>query len=65
MAGLASSLDTLILYQVGQGLFGAVIMPMGQAIVLATFARELHATVMMIWGLAASSDRLSVRCSAA
>ena len=25
-------------------------MPMGQAIVLATFARELHPTVMVIWG---------------
>ena len=50
LCGLASSLDALILYRVGQGLFGAVIMPMGQAIVLATFARELHATVMVIWG---------------
>ena len=25
-------------------------MPMGQAIVLATFPRTLHATVMVIWG---------------
>ncbi|MFI4982935.1 MAG: MFS transporter, partial [Nevskiales bacterium] len=32
------------------GLFGAPIMPMGQAIVLATFPRQLHATVMVIWG---------------
>jgi DHA2 family multidrug resistance protein len=48
--GLAGSLEALILYRVGQGLCGALIMPMGQAIVLATFARELHATVMVIWG---------------
>jgi DHA2 family multidrug resistance protein len=50
LCGLANSLETLVLYRVGQGLCGAVIMPMGQAIVLATFARELHATVMVIWG---------------
>jgi Major Facilitator Superfamily len=50
LCGLANSLETLVLYRVGQGLCGAVIMPMGQAIVLATFARELHAAVMVIWG---------------
>jgi MFS transporter, DHA2 family, multidrug resistance protein len=50
LCGLANSLETLILYRVGQGLCGALIMPMGQAIVLATFPRELHATVMVIWG---------------
>jgi DHA2 family multidrug resistance protein len=50
LCGLASSLATLILYRVGQGLCGALIMPMGQAIVLATFPRELHAAVTVIWG---------------
>ena len=50
LCGVADSLDSLVLYRVGQGLFGAPIMPMGQAIVLATFPRQLHATVMVIWG---------------
>ena len=50
MCGLADSLETLVLYRVGQGLFGAPIMPSGQGIVLATFPRQLHATVMVIWG---------------
>lgn len=50
LCGFANSLETLVLYRVGQGLCGALIMPMGQAIVLATFPRELHATVMVIWG---------------
>jgi len=50
MCGIADSLETLVLYRIGQGLFGAPIMPMGQAIVLATFPRQLHATVMVIWG---------------
>ena len=50
LCGLAGSLETLVLYRVGQGLFGAPIMPMGQAILLATFPRHLHPLVMMIWG---------------
>src|SRR5215510_10042142 len=50
LCGLANSLEALVLYRVGQGLCGALIMPMGQAIVLATFPHELHATVMVIWG---------------
>ena len=50
LCGFANSLETLVLYRVGQGMCGAVIMPMGQAIVLATFPRELHAAVMVIWG---------------
>ena len=37
LCGIADSLETLVLYRVGQGLFGATIMPMGQGIVLATF----------------------------
>lgn len=48
--GLANSLTTLVLFRIGQGLFGALIMPLGQAIVLATFPRALHAAVMVIWG---------------
>jgi DHA2 family multidrug resistance protein len=51
LCGLANSLEALVLYRVGQGLFGAPIMPMGQAVLLATFPRHLHALVMMLWGL--------------
>ena len=50
LCGLAGSLGTLILFRVGQGLFGAPIMPLGQAILLSSFPRHLHATVMVIWG---------------
>ena len=35
LCGIANSLETLILARVAQGLFGAPIMPMGQAILLA------------------------------
>jgi DHA2 family multidrug resistance protein len=51
LCGLANSLEALVLYRVAQGLLGAPIMPMGQAILLATFPRHLHAMVMMIWGV--------------
>src|SRR5919112_4727752 len=50
LCGIADSLETLVLYRVGQVLFGATIMPMGQGIVLATFPRHLHTAVMVIWG---------------
>ncbi len=50
LCGIADSLGSLVLYRVGQGMFGATIMPMGQGIVLATFPRQLHAAVMVIWG---------------
>lgn len=51
LCGLATSLETLVAYRVGQGLFGAPIMPMGQAVLLATFPRHMHALVMMLWGV--------------
>lgn len=51
LCAISQSLEQLVLFRVGQGLFGAPIMPMGQAILLATFPRHLHALVMMLWGI--------------
>jgi MFS transporter, DHA2 family, multidrug resistance protein len=53
LCGLANSLETLILARVAQGLFGAPIMPMGQAILLATFPPHLHAFAIVMWGVGA------------
>ena len=53
LCGVANSLETLVIYRVGQGLFGAPIAPMGQAILLATFPRHLHATALVLWGVGA------------
>jgi MFS transporter, DHA2 family, multidrug resistance protein len=53
LCAFAANLETLVLFRVGQGLFGAPIMPMGQAIILATFPRHQHALMMMIWGIGA------------
>ena len=50
---MANSLEGLILARVLQGGFGAPIMPMGQAILIATFPRHLHATALVLWGVGA------------
>ncbi|MCB1511947.1 MAG: DHA2 family efflux MFS transporter permease subunit [Hyphomicrobiaceae bacterium] len=53
LCGIATNLEFLVAARVGQGAFGATIMPMGQGILLATFPRPLHALVMMMWGMGA------------
>ena len=53
LCGIATSLESLILFRVCQGIFGAPIMPIGQAILLASFPRHMHATVMLMWGVGA------------
>ena len=51
LCAMANSLETLVLYRIGQGLFGAPIMPMGQAVLLASFPRHMHPLMMMLWGI--------------
>jgi DHA2 family multidrug resistance protein len=51
--GLATSLDQLVMARVAQGAFGAPIMPLGQAILLGTFPKHLHATALVMWGVGA------------
>jgi len=51
LCGLADSLELLVVYRIGQGLFGAPMMPLGQAILLASFPKRQHALVIMLWGI--------------
>jgi len=51
LCGLAPSLETLVLFRVGQGAFGAPLMPLGQGMILATFPRRLHPLALMVWGM--------------
>ncbi len=53
LCGIANSLETLILARVAQGVFGAPIMPMGQAILLATFPPHLQPFALVMWGVGA------------
>jgi DHA2 family multidrug resistance protein len=53
LCATSHSLESLIFYRVCQGLFGSPIMPLGQAILLATFPRHLHSMAVVIWGVGA------------
>ena len=53
LCGMAANLDQLILARVAQGIFGAPIMPMGQAILLATFPPHLQPFAIVMWGIGA------------
>jgi DHA2 family multidrug resistance protein len=53
LCGFANSLESLILARVAQGAFGAPIMPLGQAILLATFPKHLQPTALVMWGIGA------------
>ena len=54
LCGIANSLETLILARVAQGLFGAPIMPMGQAILLGTFPQATCSRIALVmWGIGA------------
>lgn len=49
--GAADSFETLLIFRVIQGIFGAPIFPMGQAIILARFEKRQHPMALMMWGV--------------
>ncbi len=51
LCGLATSLESLLLFRVAQGAMGAAIMPLGQAILQASFPRSQQALVLLLWGI--------------
>lgn len=51
LAGMAESLEFMLMARILQGLFGAPIFPLGQAIILASFSRAQHPLVLMAWGV--------------
>ncbi|MEO1794047.1 MAG: DHA2 family efflux MFS transporter permease subunit, partial [Pseudomonadota bacterium] len=52
LCGLAGSLEELILWRIVQGAAGAPLVPLGQTILLDTFPRRQHNTVIAIYGMA-------------
>lgn len=50
LCGLATSVNELVLYRIGQGAFGAPLVPLSQAIVIESFEERIRARVMSIWG---------------
>ena len=51
LCGLASSLPELIVWRTCQGLMGAPLVPLSQAITLDTFPRAQHGPAMALWGI--------------
>ena len=51
LAGTAETLEVMLVTRIFQGLFGAPIFPLGQAIILSSFSRAQHPLVLMAWGV--------------
>ena len=51
LCGTATTLEELILYRVLQGILGAPITPLSQAIILSSFERRQHTLATAIWGI--------------
>jgi DHA2 family multidrug resistance protein len=50
LCGLAWSLETMVLFRLMQGVFGAAIVPLSQTFLLDINPRERHGQAMAIWG---------------
>ncbi len=50
LCGAAASLEQIVLYRLLQGIFGAALVPLSQAVLLDINPREKHGQAMAIWG---------------
>ena len=57
LCGAAQSLDQIVLFRLLQGIFGASLVPLSQAVLLDTYPPEKHGSAMAMWGI---GDRKSV-----
>src|SRR3954468_19001443 len=51
LCGLAGSLGQMVAYRLLQGVFGATLVPLSQAVLLDEFPRERHGSAMALWGV--------------
>jgi DHA2 family multidrug resistance protein len=51
LCGMAQSLDQIVLFRVLQGLSGAALTPMSQAVLFDIYPREQHGRAMALWAL--------------
>jgi MFS transporter, DHA2 family, multidrug resistance protein len=51
LCGASTSLAQIVLFRLLQGVFGAGLVPLSQAVLLDTYPRERHGSAMAIWGL--------------
>ncbi len=50
LCGAAQNLDQIVLFRLLQGMFGASLVPLSQAVLLDTWPREKHGSAMALWG---------------
>ncbi|MDX1802156.1 MAG: MFS transporter, partial [Marinobacter sp.] len=51
LCGLATNLTELVAFRLLQGIFGAGLVPLSQAVLLDTYPREQHGSAMALWGV--------------
>ncbi len=51
LCGAAQSLTQIVLFRLLQGVFGASLVPLSQAVLLDTYPRERHGSAMALWGV--------------
>jgi DHA2 family multidrug resistance protein len=51
LCGAAQSLPQIVLFRLLQGVFGACLVPLSQAVLLDTYPREKHGSAMAMWGV--------------
>ncbi|HEY0878653.1 MAG TPA: DHA2 family efflux MFS transporter permease subunit [Zeimonas sp.] len=51
LCGAAQNLDQIVLFRLMQGVFGASLVPLSQAVLLDSYPREQHGSAMALWGL--------------
>ncbi len=51
LCGVAMSLGQMVFYRLLQGVFGATLVPLSQAVLLDEYPREKHGSAMALWGV--------------
>src|SRR3954447_8385184 len=51
LCGMAGSLGQMVLYRMLQGVFGAPLVPLSQAVLLDEYPKEKHGSAMALWGV--------------
>ena len=51
LCGMAQSLGQIVMFRLLQGIFGASLVPLSQAVLLDTYPRERHGSAMALWGV--------------
>ena len=51
LCGMAQNLDQIVMFRLLQGVCGAALVPLSQAVLLDTWPREKHGSAMALWGV--------------